>query len=158
MDCHIPTHPPNTGMTIPRAGGVTAWKKPAGLPTRYFEDHREMLVTQHSSLQVAHLSIGGNLSLSHRAQSRNAEVQPWLPQLLPAPSSLPPCETRCREVGDWGSAPQVQATGIKTGHLPTWERMSYLKPCWSSPVLPVHNHALMQKLTMKKLFSQKVVS
>lgn len=51
-------------------------------PGTLFEDHREMLVTQHASLPVAHLSIGGNLSLSQspEPQCRSAALAPAAPR------------------------------------------------------------------------------
>lgn len=69
-------------------------------PVVLFEDHREML---------AFFSAGGtsvnrwqSLSLSRRTQSRSAEVQPRLLQLLLAPSFL---KDVAREVGNWSRCP-----------------------------------------------------
>lgn len=80
----------------------------------------------HPSLQVAHLSIGGNLSLC--LAELNAAMQRC--SLGSCSPTLPASEMwGGRREGGVGRAPHSHRQQIqRTGFLLAWERMSHLKP------------------------------
>lgn len=89
-------------------------------------------LANHSSLQVTHLSIGGNLSLSHTAWSRNADLQAQLLQLCFALSSGKSWRSR-----RW----ENRANTLECRHrdLLFWEGMSSSA---ALKVLPTSSHSL----------------
>lgn len=132
-----------------RAQGLSEWKKPRFLPVWDQWERGQRQSHKHSSLQVAHLSIGGNLSLC--LGELKAAMQRC--SLGSCSSTLPAQEMWSRR---WDSG---------VGQAPHRHRQRYRKPNFcrlgkecptqssqSSPVLTIHRCAIMQKKTMKNFY------
>lgn len=115
-------------LLILRAGGQTAWNKTQRayntLPCLKTTD--KCWLHKHSSLQVAHLSIGGNLSLC--LTEPRAAMQKCCSGSCSSSQLRPPClPGRCGAGG--GRLGQVPHRLVpRTGDWLILERMSYLSP------------------------------